>query len=186
MNGPVEGHLGDRRAPLEREGNELEHVVGNRTPIVGSVGGTGSMGAYRQDRPCQQGCRLLSSPPRETCPPTRCLNVRVPWCKFSRLLGRLCPSGSQRNGHPCRHGRSYLLVNYSQLLQHFRQWVSCCWQRAQWVSCCLQRAQAHSLLARAELAGLTAYPPPQLTGLSSILQMLDADYMLARGPPLLD
>ena len=64
---------------------------------------------------------------------------------------------------------------YSQILQHFRQWVSCC----------LQRAQAHSLLTRAELAGLQdSHSPGSLEG--PFLHAADADYLLARGPPPLE
>ena len=60
---------------------------------------------------------------------------------------------------------------YCQTLQHFRQWVSCC----------LQRAQAHSLLTQAELAGLQdPHSTEPLAG--PFLHAADADYLLARGP----
>ena len=64
---------------------------------------------------------------------------------------------------------------FSQVLQHFRQWVSCC----------LQRAQAHSLLARAELAGFQD-APSTISFDGPFLHAADADYMLARGPPQFD
>ena len=59
---------------------------------------------------------------------------------------------------------------FSQTLQHYREWVSCC----------LQRAQAHSLLSRAGLAGTVRGLP--LSGTQPSLHPADADYTLAHGP----
>ncbi len=60
---------------------------------------------------------------------------------------------------------------YGQCLQHFREWISCA----------LQRTQAHSLLRRAEVAGMPRGPLPLPTEDPSLLPS-EIDYTLASGP----
>lgn len=60
---------------------------------------------------------------------------------------------------------------YSQCLQYFKEWVSCC----------LQRTQALSLLRRAEAAGMPSGPLP-LPMEDPTLLPAEIDYTLASGP----